>query len=1076
MCSVSPGSLTFSPSNSSQEIFVATSDNMVDEGTNAVAYKCEISHSIRSTDPQFSTSSSRVRTVEVVNDDEADIKLRMVSPNSMEYTFDVHFIPFVLTEGGSTFYGVRLSTIPRETVKIRPEVSIIDGDSIFGPRPQLSWSPPTLEFDRSTWNATQRLDVTYLQDNFDHKVETFQIIHNVISKDAVLLEKTKTRELMVAIDAFDDDVAGINLEENGNVVLREGGEAKVIRIVSFNSEPAADVAVRVRVHPHEASGKINIQPSADFAVSRADWKNILQSVSIRALKGISVDSLSVRVFASSDDPNYNGSKVAVDVPCFVQLLGKLPSTEIKTAVPKVIAKQHVPIEFTSPSPDVDRFEWRLNENAYTSISCPNRTCTVHLSFLEYRRHRFEVRAISKNGAKDETPAYTEWKVDNCNDGNAFPSQYAKISSNGALECIDCPEPIGSNCNAQFVEWDGVYANPGWWTSGSRRDTYFMCQLQGACIGGQTTVSGNTSVTEKSRCKDGHKGVLCAICEKEFYMIDNTCTRCLPSGEAEALVGCLFGALSCLFVLALLHHMRVHDHSWYWKRIRSGIAHKKTGASRSSSLRRKDKLTKEMKIFLGFIQITSVSESAFKIPWPNDFVVFLRFLGPFNFDFLALSGFGCLVEYNFFHTFATMVVLPLVVAGFVFLTYCIGLLRHKHHFGKRFTHAMRVSYTNHVLQFTMWLILLIYPPLSRRVIEFFNCSESIDGKHYLTHDFRVECFTAEWNAILPIAVASVALYPLGIPLYFAVKLVQRRKNLDKDVVLARYGFLYGAYRRDSYLWDVWEMVRKLFLTGVIVVMWPGKPFQVIVVVLCNICFLTFLTIQKPHLPGPGRWLAFMASFAITMTMLLGLVLKTTPAAAEYSALFSVLLVGMNTAVSAFALYLFVSDTCGGNGRKASERTKTVPTSERTEGRVERMVKAFFAANDLKLFTEAQLCRFMEMPEEDRQTYSSLGDLQRRNAECLASLEKQVLLSNTDREEKQKERTVLQALAGSGKAEDRGTIMPGFVETLKGVRKKYGAQSSEYKTTSGLLNKVRGARTETREEAINEYQAYVKTIGL
>ena len=81
-----------------------------------------------------------------------------------------------------------------------------------------------------------------------------------------------------------------------------------------------------------------------------------------------------------------------------------------------------------------------------------------------------------------------------------------------------------------------------------------------------------------------------------------------------------------------------------------------------------------------------------------------------------------------------------------------------------------------------------------------------------------------------------------------------------------------------------------------------------------------------------------------------------------------------------------------------------------------------------------------------------------------------------EEKQKERTVLQALAGSGKAEDRGTIMPGFVETLKGVRKKYGAQSSEYKTTSGLLNKVRGARTETREEAINEYQAYVKTIGL
>ena len=208
-------------------------------------------------------------------------------------------------------------------------------------------------------------------------------------------------------------------------------------------------------------------------------------------------------------------------------------------------------------------------------------------------------------------------------------------------------------------------------------------------------------------------------------------------------------------------MRVKDSKWYWKRLKHAV--KKGGDSfNTDSLRKKNNVGKHLKIFVGFIQILSVSDSAYKIPWPKEFLFFLRVMMPVNFDFLSMSGVGCLVEYSFFHSYTVMMLIPLCVSVFVYVAYVIGLNRHQHHYKMKFTHAMRTQYTSHVLQFTMWIVLIIYPPLSRRSLEYFNCSGNIDGKFYLTKDYSIECFTGKWNVLLPVAFLSVAIYPLGIP--------------------------------------------------------------------------------------------------------------------------------------------------------------------------------------------------------------------------------------------------------------------------------------------------------------------------
>ena len=75
------------------------------------------------------------------------------------------------------------------------------------------------------------------------------------------------------------------------------------------------------------------------------------------------------------------------------------------------------------------------------------------------------------------------------------------------------------------------------------------------------------------------------------------------------------------------------------------------------------------------------------------------------------------------------------------------------------------------------------------------------------------------------------------------------------------------------------VAKIVFDGVIVLIFPGKTLQVVIVVLADLGFLMNLLIQKPHMVGPTRNLYMMANMACTLTMYCGLVLVSVPETGE-----------------------------------------------------------------------------------------------------------------------------------------------------------------------------------------------------
>ena len=583
---------------------------------------------------------------------------------------------------------------------------------------------------------------------------------------------------------------------------------------------------------------------------------------------------------------------------------------------------------------------------FQDAECPSgqTLCDVQVpSLVPHGRHRFEARAVGPTGRVEGIPKSHEWEIKHCNDPTPHKTDaYARIGKNGELECVDCPSPVGSNCKNSGITWEGVYANPGWWTPGFRNDTYYKCPFRWSCLGGlidtnrtknETHLNGTKMIKYaiKSRCKKGFTGVVCAVCSPGYYRMDNNCFKCLPSdGGAEVVVAMTMCAAFITFLSALLVQLRVRDSKAYWKELQKYTLrgeHKKNSDAEKNTMRSKklqeeedeaeafagtmvdtakymrdQNLGRSMKTFIGFIQILSVSDSAFNIPWPTGFLSFLNFLVPFNFDFLSVSGIGCLVKYDFFASHVGMAVLPLVVLFIVYATYKINLLRQQKAMGTKFSAAMHTTYTNHAIQFTLWSILLIYPPLSRRMVEYFAYSYDIEGHRYLVKDYNVKCFEGEWNKLLPLAILAVLVYPLGIPFYFSAQLWKRKDQLRNPHVVARYGFLYEAFRHKHYLWDVFELLRKFFLTGLIMLIYPGETFQVIVVVLANLLFLVYILLERPHKPGSGRTLAQVTYLAICVTMLLGLILDSVESAQNYPLFFDVLLLGINGSIVAYTFYV------------------------------------------------------------------------------------------------------------------------------------------------------------------------------
>lgn len=87
-------------------------------------------------------------------------------------------------------------------------------------------------------------------------------------------------------------------------------------------------------------------------------------------------------------------------------------------------------------------------------------------------------------------------------------------------------------------------------------------------------------------------------------------------------------------------------------------------------------------------------------------------------------------------------------------------------------------------------------MSSKVMSIFVCKD-VDGVRYLMDDFTLECGDDTYNRFMGFAIPMVLIYPIGVPLFFFGLLFTNRWKLNETDVMERLGFLYKAY--DKTVW-------------------------------------------------------------------------------------------------------------------------------------------------------------------------------------------------------------------------------------------------------------------------------------
>jgi len=131
---------------------------------------------------------------------------------------------------------------------------------------------------------------------------------------------------------------------------------------------------------------------------------------------------------------------------------------------------------------------------------------------------------------------------------------------------------------------------------------------------------------------------------------------------------------------------------------------------------------------------------------------------------------------------------------------------------------------------------------------------------------VICYTDEYKQYAYGGFLLIAIYPVGIPLFFFYMLHRYRKRLHEVGVRAELGFLYGAYEKEVWYFELVDMLYKLFM--IVLIAFVYDDYQLPVAIGLCILYLSVICWMKPFIRKSDDRLAELAQVEIFNLLLAG----------------------------------------------------------------------------------------------------------------------------------------------------------------------------------------------------------------
>ena len=189
-------------------------------------------------------------------------------------------------------------------------------------------------------------------------------------------------------------------------------------------------------------------------------------------------------------------------------------------------------------------------------------------------------------------------------------------------------------------------------------------------------------------------------------------------------------------------------------------------------------------------------------------------------------------------------------------------------------------------------ILIHAPFSSIVLKFFS-TVAIADKNYLLIDMELSRESAAWLSFLPVVLICLFGFTLLLPACILVRLWQLRDKLYTPHVQQELGFLYAPFRKGREWWQVFEIMRKLVLTGGLI-FFPVQE-RAVYGALISALALANLNFWRPHKSALVFWVS-NGAYAVALLLYLAAILMQT-AAESSDDMGSVMIVIMGLALCA-----------------------------------------------------------------------------------------------------------------------------------------------------------------------------------
>ena len=345
----------------------------------------------------------------------------------------------------------------------------------------------------------------------------------------------------------------------------------------------------------------------------------------------------------------------------------------------------------------------------------------------------------------------------------------------------------------------IYLDAGYWRRYSSSKTVLPCLLGSvSCPGGPGT--GDDA------CALGYAGPLCASCADGYYLSSGTCFQCGETNfTSMSILVMIFTALLVLYCILLLV-------AWCYKDV--SFEHKPLILRRVSKVREwiQDffgEVMVKVKIVVATFQVVISTADVFNVVMPGRFATFARSFNVLNLNIGSLIPFSCAFKhfnYNFMFRLFWATISPLLlvvtllialfVEGYVLrprnLTTPIEALSGDHSLEADFARKERdekaKKYDNEIkgryINYIFYLTYLILPSVTTTIFKIFVC-ENIDPNNedenthdsYLVADVNISCTSDYYYRWRMYGIIMIAVYPVGIPLFYWVCLYVYRHQIE-----------------------------------------------------------------------------------------------------------------------------------------------------------------------------------------------------------------------------------------------------------------------------------------------------------